>query len=204
MKRVSKVWTEHAKSPDQIVHVMREVLLSPEMQTGFGQKTKRPLEYICGFIRATGADLRPEEDVVWRLAECGQHLFNWGPPTGHPDTADYWQSPNSLLKRWKFARDLATDGFDGEVVRMNLLRNTPTDKKTWQEVADHWLDRLAPGLLAFHTREELTKWFREYQDDDKPQWHEPDAEITLNESDLAEHLGEFDALIAATPEFQLR
>ena len=87
---------------------------------------------------------------------------------------------------------------------MNLLRNTPTDKKTWQEVAEHWLDRLAPGLLESHTREELTNWFREYEDDGKARHHDPDAEITLNESDLAEHLGEFVALIAATPEFQLR
>ena len=204
VKRVAKVWTEHVKSPDQIVHVMREILLAPEMSGGFGQKTKRPLEFICSFIRATGADVRPEEDIIWRLGECGQRLFMWGPPTGHPDTADYWQSPNSLLKRWKFARDLATDGFDGEVVRMNLLRNTPTDKKTWQEVAEHWLDRLAPGLLESHTREELTNWFREYEDDGKARHHDPDAEITLNESDLAEHLGEFVALIAATPEFQLR
>jgi uncharacterized protein (DUF1800 family) len=203
VKRVAKVWTEHAKSPDQIAHVMREILLSPEMQGGFGQKTKRPLEFICGFIRATGADLRPEGDFLWRLGECGQRLFMWGPPTGHPDTADYWQSPNSLLKRWKFARDLATGGFDGDVVRMNLLRSTPPDKKTWQEVAEHWLDRLAPGLLEPHTREELTQWFREY-DDGKPAHHDPDAEITLDESDLAEHLGEFTALIAATPEYQLR
>jgi uncharacterized protein (DUF1800 family) len=204
VKRVAKVWAEHAKSPDQIAHVMREILLSPEMTGGFGQKTKRPLEFICGFIRATGADLRPEGDFVHRLGECGQRLFMWGPPTGHPDTADYWQSPNSLLKRWKFARDLATDGFDGEVVRMNLLRNTPSEKKTWQEVADYWMDRMAPGLLEAHTREELGKWFREYEDDDKPAYHDADGEITLNESDLAEHLGEFVALIAATPEFQLR
>ncbi len=204
VRRVAKVWTEHAKSPDQIVYVMREILLAPEMSGAFGQKTKRPLEFICSFIRAAGADVRPEEDIIDRLAECGQHLFHWGPPTGHPDTADYWQSPNSLLKRWKFARDLATDGFDGEVVRMNLLRNTPADKKTWQEFADYWLDRLAPDLLEPHTREELTKWFREYEDDGKARHHEPDAEISLNESDLAEHLGEFVALAAATPEFQLR
>ncbi|MFM2141655.1 MAG: hypothetical protein RLZZ476_199 [Verrucomicrobiota bacterium] len=204
VKRVAKVWSEHAKSPDQIAHVMREILLSPEMQGGFGQKTKRPLEYLCGFIRATGADVRPDGDIVWRLGECGQRLFQWGAPTGHPDTADYWQSPNSLLKRWQLARDLATGGFDGEVVRMNLLRSTPPDKKTWQEVAEHWLDRLAPGLLDPNTRDELITWFREYDDDGKPRHHEADAEITLDESDLADHLGELVALVAATPEYQLR
>ena len=32
----------------------------------------------------------------------------------------------------------------------------------------------------------------------------PDAELTLDESDLADHLGELVALIAATPEYQLR
>jgi len=35
---VAKVWSEHFKSPDQLVHVMRALLLSPEMQTGFARK----------------------------------------------------------------------------------------------------------------------------------------------------------------------
>ena len=64
--------------------------------------------------------------------------------------------------------------------------------------------KVAPTLLGETTREELAKWFRQYEDDDKLHWHEPSDEITLNESDLAARLGEFVALIAATPEFQLR
>jgi len=204
VNRVAAAWMAHAKSPDQIVHVMREILLSPEMKTGFGQKTKRPLEFLASFIRGSGADFHPNEDIGYELKGCGQHLFQWGPPTGHPDTSDYWQSPDSLLNRWKFVRGLATDDYDGEVVRMNLIRRTPEDKCTWQAVADHWMDRLAPTLLGETTREELAKWFRQYEDDDKLHWHEPSDEITLNESDLAARLGEFVALIAATPEFQLR
>jgi hypothetical protein len=174
------------------------------MQAGFGRKTKRPLEFLASFIRATGADLRPDGDVLDELGECGQRLFQWGPPTGHPDTAEYWQSPNSLLKRWNLVRELATDGFEGDVIRMNLLRNTPEGKRTWQAVADHWMDTMAPGLLGDATRAELAKWFRLYEDEGKPQHHDPDAEIDLKESDLAEHIGEFVALVAATPEFQLR
>ena len=206
VKRIAAVWTAHAKSPDQIVHVMREILLSPEIHTGFGQKTKRPLEFLASFIRATGADLHPDQDIGYELGSCGQQLFQWGPPTGHPDTSAYWQSPNSLLKRWKFVRSLATDDYDGEVIRMNLIRHTPEEKCTWQAVADHWMDQMAPTLLAESTREELAKWFRQSKDkqDGKPHWHEADADITLNEYDLAGHLGEFVALIAATPEFQLR
>lgn len=137
VKRIAKVWTEHAKSPDQIRHVVRAILLAPEMHTGFGRKMKRPLEFIAGFIRALGADVRPDEDFLWRIGECGQRLFEWGPPTGHPDTADYWRSPNSLLKRWQFARDLATDDFETDIVRTNLVRETPREKRTWQEVADY-------------------------------------------------------------------
>jgi len=204
VKRVARVWTEHVNSPDQIMHVMREILLSPEISTGFGQKTKRPFEFVASFIRTTGADLRPDEDVLYDLGQCGQRLFQWAPPTGHPDTADYWQSPNSLLKRWKLVRDLATDEYDGNIIRMNLIRQTPAEKRTWQEVADYWMDQVACGMLEETTREELSKWFREGEDDDKPYWHEPDEEIDLKESDLAGHLGQFVALIAATPEFQLR
>jgi uncharacterized protein (DUF1800 family) len=204
VKRIAQVWTQHEKSPDQIRHVMRAILLAPEMQAGFGQKTKRPLEFLASFIRATGADLRPDGDVMDELGECGQRLFQCGPPTGHPDTAEYWQSPNSLLKRWNLVRELATDGYEGDVIRMNLLRNTPESKRTWQSVAEHWMDTMAPGLLADATRAELAKWFRLYEEDGKPRHHDPDAEIDLKESDLAEHIGEFVALVAATPEFQLR
>lgn len=205
VKRIAGVWTEHGRSPDQMVHVMRALLLSPEMQTGFGGKTKRPLEFLASFIRATGSDLWPDSDIDYELGECGQRLFQWGPPTGHPDTAGHWQSPNSLIKRWQLARDLATDGYGGDVIRMNLLRNTPAEKRTWQAVADHWMDRVAPGLLPESTRAELAKWLRQYEDDEGAlRWHEPGEEISLGESDLAEHLGEFVALIAASPEFQLR
>lgn len=67
------------------------------------------------------------------------------------------------------------------------------------------MDRVAPGgLLGAATREELGKWFRQYDDDGKPGWHKPGDIVSLKYSDLAGHLGEFVALIAATPEFQLR
>ena len=205
VRRIAQVWTEHAKSPDQMRHVLRAILLAPEMQTGFGQKTKRPLEFVASFIRATGVEVRPDGDFVWRIGDCGQRLFQWGSPAGHPDTSEYWQSPNSMLKRWQLARDLATDDFDRDIVRLHLLRDTPREKKTWQEVADYWMDRVAPGgLLGAATREELGKWFRQDEEDGKPHWHPPEDEIKLDESNLAERLGEFVALIAATPEFQLR
>lgn len=204
VNRIAKVWMDHASSPDQIRHVMREILLAPEMQSGFGQKTKRPLEFLASFIRATGADLRPDGDVVRQLGECGQRLFQWGPPTGHPDTSDYWQSPNSLLKRWNFVRELATGGYQGDVIRMNLLRQTPDSKRTWREVADYWMDKMAASLLEDSTRAELARWFRLYEENGKFLHHDPDAEIDLNESDMVKHLGEFVALVAATPEFQLR
>jgi len=62
---------------------------------------------------------------------------------------------------------------------MNLLRNTPEEKRTWQAVADHWMDRMAPGLLEESTRAELAKWFRQYDDEGQPRWHEPGDEVDL-------------------------
>ncbi|MBI1777018.1 MAG: DUF1800 domain-containing protein [Proteobacteria bacterium] len=86
--------------PDQIAQTVRLIATSPDIARGAGAKVKRPLELVASFMRASGIDFQPTLGLLGELDGSGQRLFGWGPPTGHPDTADYWTSTSAMRRRW--------------------------------------------------------------------------------------------------------
>jgi uncharacterized protein (DUF1800 family) len=111
------LWGRTLKHPNQIAEVVRFIAMSPEFAESAGQKVKRPLEVAASYVRATGVDFMPSEGLINELAAGGQRLFGWAPPTGHPDTRDYWLSTNAMRHRWSLIFGLTdnywqTGGFD--------------------------------------------------------------------------------------------
>jgi uncharacterized protein (DUF1800 family) len=103
----AKVWSDHAKKPDQIARVIRHIVHSREFREAAGSKVKRPLELMASFVRATGIEFSANEAVIHELDGAGQRLFGWPTPTGHPDIADYWLSTNAMRRRWFLIAGLA-------------------------------------------------------------------------------------------------
>jgi uncharacterized protein (DUF1800 family) len=101
------VWTQNRKHPDQIARTVRFITTSAAFADSKGAKVKRPLETAASFVRATGIDFTPTEALIYEMAGGGQKLFGWAPPTGHPDTRDYWLSTNAMRHRWTLALGLA-------------------------------------------------------------------------------------------------
>jgi uncharacterized protein (DUF1800 family) len=101
------VWTKAVRAPDQITQVVRLILLSPEFAAARGAKVRRPLALAAAFARATGIDLTPTEGLWNELANGGQRLFGWPPPTGLPDENAYFLGANSVRHRWALVLGIA-------------------------------------------------------------------------------------------------
>lgn len=139
----AEIWSANHSRPDQIARTVRFIAGNPALADSRSGKVKRPLETAASFVRATGIDFTPTEGLVNELAAGGQRLFGWGPPTGHPDTRDYWLSTNAMRHRWALILGLAdnywqTGAFDPTAA---MGERFPTSLA----VARFWRDRLLPG-----------------------------------------------------------
>jgi uncharacterized protein (DUF1800 family) len=135
----AKVFLDKANAPDQIVHVIRSIVLSPEFSSVWGEKVKRPLERFVSGLRVLESNLVFNEDMLWQTYYQGQALFDHRPPDGYPDFREAWGSSSSLLRSWQFLNGLAhswDDKFKTEVLKTNAERRKPS------EITDFWLERL--------------------------------------------------------------
>jgi uncharacterized protein (DUF1800 family) len=57
------------------------------------------------------------------VGRMGEPLFLAQPPTGHPDVASSWISPDMLLTRMNFAADLVSNRLPGSRVAPEALKN---------------------------------------------------------------------------------
>lgn len=188
-------WMAAQAEPDQIKQTVRTILLSPEFAATWGQKVKRPLELLASFLRATNVGFRPSMDIFWIAGNMGQWLFNWVPPTGHPDRAGYWLSTNVTLNRWNTLLYLLADWHS--MVEYDWWGQHPAGVTTSRQIVDFWLERLLGRPVADDVYQALLDFLRQERGPDVP----PGGE---NDQDLNEKLANLVVLIAMMPDFQWR
>ncbi len=97
VKNAMDTWLLHVDADDQIGKVIQTIVLSPEFSSTAPRKLKRPFEFLASFYRATGAEVAsPSLNFIWDLSKAGWNQHEFRPPTGHPDTADYWANTNLI------------------------------------------------------------------------------------------------------------
>ena len=136
---VAKSWLEHRKSPDQMKHVLRVLILSPQFATTWGRKNKRPLETFVSALRTLQPELKATDDLFWHTDWMGQIPYGWKPPNGYPDVGGAWRSSTHFLRGWQYLLGLAhgwDERWETDVVAQNGGRKRPT------EIADFWLERI--------------------------------------------------------------
>jgi uncharacterized protein (DUF1800 family) len=127
----SDTWTKTRHAPDQIAQVVRAILLSPEFAASRATKVRRPLAIAAAFARATGIDLVPTEGLWNELANGGQRLFGWPPPTGLPDENGYFLGANSMRHRWALVLGLSENWWGtGAMPQAAAARWTPRQAAT--------------------------------------------------------------------------
>jgi uncharacterized protein (DUF1800 family) len=105
------VWSKNARAPDQIAQVVRAIVTSAEFKASRGTKVRRPLALAAGFARATGLDLTPTEPLLNGIANAGQRLYGYAPPTGLPDRRDLFLGTNAMRQRWQLVLALAENSW---------------------------------------------------------------------------------------------
>ena len=190
--KAARVFRETARAKDQLRSVVRAIVLSDEFARSERQKLRRPLELTVAALRATGAELIPDDDFLKRTGETGQRLFAWHTPDGYPDRREAWDSTAQMLERWRFANQLAHDNVPG--ARLDVLASTPAGSRTPAQIADHWLPRLLGQPPDPRTRVALVSFLA--------QGRNPD--VALSDEQRRERLPSAVALILMTPELQWR
>jgi uncharacterized protein (DUF1800 family) len=134
------LWTKNLKNPRQIAEVVRFIAMSPDFANSWGLKVKRPMEVAASYVRATEIDFTPSEGLINELAAGGQRLFGWAPPTGHPETRDYWLSTNAMRHRWSLLFGL-TDNY-WQTGAFDPTRSIGEPNPTALDAARFWQARL--------------------------------------------------------------
>jgi uncharacterized protein (DUF1800 family) len=101
----TRIFKEHAKSPDQLARVFKHVFMSEAFATAEG-RLQRPLFLMASIFRQTDVSPAPSQDFTWLLNSMGHKLYGWQSPAGHPLSSGYWQSPGLLVRRWRGMNDL--------------------------------------------------------------------------------------------------
>ena len=105
---------------------------------------KKPLDFVASALRATGAEVQLSHQLLRYLGRMGEPLFLAQPPTGYPDVAASWTSPDMLLTRMNFATDLIANRIPGARLRLDALG----DK-------DSFVRLIAPDALSTATHSAL-------------------------------------------------
>ena len=145
---VNKAAEAFNKSSGDIPTVLRALIDSPEFYSPdiYQAKVKKPLEFVASALRTTGAEVQLSHQLLRYLGRMGEPLFLAQPPTGYPDVAASWTSPDMLLTRMNFATDLVANRIPGSRLRLEALG----DK-------DSFVPLIAPDSLSTATRSALAE-----------------------------------------------
>lgn len=113
VQRLAEAFLARKDSPTQIRDTLKDLLLSKEYLNSTASKFKRPVDFFASLIRTACPDFVPSEKFINVTQRSGQRLFGWKTPDGPPDRAEPWQSPQSLIDRWKTAQQLIKNEIPG-------------------------------------------------------------------------------------------
>jgi len=116
VEAAAAVWRQNLHAPDQIARVVRAIVTAPEFKASRGTKVRRPLALVAGFARSTGLDLTPTEPLLNGIANAGQRLYGYGPPTGLPDRRDILIGTTAMRQRWQLVLALAENAWGTGVI----------------------------------------------------------------------------------------
>lgn len=199
VQAAADVFLAHKDAPDQLKRVVRTILLSDEFRTTWGQKVKRPFEYVVAMLRATQADFEPTDSFLWNFGNSGQRLFRWHPPDGYPDFKEAWSSTMPMLQRWRRCNWLLgwTYGGDGpnkDDYRLQPETQMPASKKTPNEIVDYWSNRILGRTLPADERQPIVEFMAHGRN--------PDYELPADQ--IQERLRYMVGLILMSPSFHWR
>lgn len=119
VKRAAEVFRQ---SDGDIKTAVRAIVAAPDFYSpqAVAAKVKKPLEFVASALRAAAAETDASPPLLRYLARMGEPPFLSQPPTGYPDVASSWISPDTLLTRMNFAAELASNRIPGTRVNRDI------------------------------------------------------------------------------------
>lgn len=194
------VFYSQRAAPDQLKQVVRTILLSPEFSTTWGQKIKRPFEYVVSLLRASNANFAWSDSFRYSYEAMGQALFNWRPPDGYPDRKENWSSTMPMLQRWRMCNWLMDgwkvggSGADKDDLRIDCSSQMPAEIATPVAIVDYWAQRILGRALPEDERQPLIDFMAAGRNPDN----------SLPASQINDRLRFLVGLIFMAPSFQWR
>jgi uncharacterized protein (DUF1800 family) len=210
------------QAPDQLARAVRAILLSPAFRTTWGEKVKRPVEFVASAMRlfagpswffgftdwdpGDGDGYEVEADTASlfsRVSRAGQMLFGRIPPDGYPDRKQEWTGSNTRVQCWRLAgwlvdqRDEANP--DPDAYRLDVLAATqslPAGQRSPNAIADFWIGRAFGRTLDPAVRAQVVTFLA--------QGASPATDLNLASSSVKSRLRSMVALLLMTPEFLYR
>ncbi|MCS7056242.1 MAG: DUF1800 domain-containing protein [Thermoflexales bacterium] len=162
------------KSHGDIRQTVRAILLHPKFAQSWGQKIKRPFEFIASTMRAMGLtemiNLLPNQwhtngprDFERNISLLGQVLFQLTAPTGYPDIGVAWWNSNQVFGRWTLANMLVARFFGEQTSTTSapsnaLLQGVLGLPKTATEVVDLLIERFIGRTIHADDRAALISY----------------------------------------------
>ncbi len=110
---VERVARRYRDTDGRIDESLKVVLLSPELADPDHRKLKTPLRFASSALRATGGETDGGKIFLLALWKLGEVPFYATTPAGHPEEAEHWIDPGSLLERMSLAFALAAGRIRG-------------------------------------------------------------------------------------------
>ncbi|MEM7128321.1 MAG: DUF1800 domain-containing protein [Chloroflexota bacterium] len=199
VQAAADVFYANRAAPDQLKKVVRTILLSDAFKITWGEKIKRPFEYVVSAMRGTNYDFDAEQQFFWRYDPAGQPLYSWPAPDGFPDMKESWLGTMSFLQRMRITNYLMEWTFPDEhpMAKQRRFRpgeQTPSSLKSPRALIDYWSNRILGRALPVEESDAIVEFMASGRnwDHDLPQ------------DDIEERLAYAIALILMSSVFMLR
>ncbi|MCC6316767.1 MAG: DUF1800 domain-containing protein [Gemmatimonadaceae bacterium] len=157
--QIAAVASVYTKTGGDIPAMMRAVL-TPQNLLAATPKYKRPYTFMLGAMRATlvPSQVAKVDQLSFRyLPLLGQAMYQWDPPDGYPDRADYWAG--GVLQRWNFATYITTTNSTEARMDANRFWNATTPASN---TPDTVVDAIALHLFGGEMPDRLKALVRGY------------------------------------------
>jgi len=210
---VADLFNSTWQAGNQLRQVVTAILLSQEFRDSWGLKVKRPLEFAMSALRAAQGEwlwgwesqdpLQLDSDTssfISRLSRTGQNLFARVPPDGFPDLREDWASSNTRVQCWRLAGWFVDQRDDNDNYRMNVVGVTqsilPIGSRSANDIVNLWI------YFAFYR--DMDVGDRADIVDFMAAGANPNTQLDLSDSGVANRLRSLVALLFMSPDFFLR
>jgi len=199
---VQSVANAYLAANTDITATLRYLFNTSEFWSSANAKTRRPIDVLVAFLRATSAQFvlnswdAATSDAIKKLfvgyfTVAGQAPFFWPTPDGFPEAPASWIHPWGMLTRWNIFLSLALGYVYGVTLNYNALLPYPQPA-----TAGALVDRLCNAVLFRAPTAAERDAFLTYLG--------TAANVAVPQAYYMIRAGHLTALIASSPAFQLR